>query len=88
MIFIQNWVQTVCNVLDCNFASFKKAIPGDNDEDDDFLKVREKTSEEKVTCKPSHTTWGIVINSYTVQFLCAMCYKINCETDYTRHCRV
>ena len=31
------------------FASFKKAIQdSDNDNDDDFLKVREKTSEEKV----------------------------------------
>ena len=29
------------------FASFKKAIQ-DSDNDDDFLKVREKTSEEKV----------------------------------------
>ena len=31
------------------FASFKKAIQdSENDNDDDFLKVREKTSEEKV----------------------------------------
>lgn len=31
------------------FVSFKKAIQdSENDNDDDFLKVREKTSEEKV----------------------------------------
>ena len=31
------------------FASFKKAVEdNDNGDDDDFLKVREKTTEEKV----------------------------------------